>query len=104
MEAREKKKLSTPQCQVVIKLIEKKGRDKRFIKNWPPIALLNVDYKIIATALATRLRETLPNLISFQQTAYVKNRFIGEGGRLISDILEMSESLNLKGYIVTVDI
>ena len=34
----------------------------------------------------------------------MKNRFIGEGGRLISDILEMSESLNLKGYIVTVDI
>ena len=43
-------------------------------------------------------------LISFQQTAYVKNRFIDEGGRLISDILEMSESFNLKGYIVTVDI
>ena len=54
--------------------------------------------------LATRLIETLPKLISFQQTAYVKNRFIGEWGRLISDILEMSESLNLKGYIVTVDI
>ena len=34
----------------------------------------------------------------------MKNRFIGEGGRLISDILEMSENLNLKGYIVTVDI
>ena len=36
-------------------------------------------------------------LISFRQTAYVKNRFIGEGGRLISDILKMSESFNLKG-------
>ena len=34
----------------------------------------------------------------------MKNRFIGEGGRLISDILEMSESLSLKNYIVTVDI
>ena len=34
----------------------------------------------------------------------MKNRFIGEGGRLISDIFEMSESLNLKGYILTVDI
>ena len=34
----------------------------------------------------------------------MKNRFIGEGGRLISDILEMSESLNLTGYIATVDI
>ena len=36
--------------------------------------------------------------------AYVKNRFIGEGRRLIYDILEMSKSLNLKGYIVTVHI
>ena len=26
--------LSTSQKQVIIKLIEKKGRDKRFIKNW----------------------------------------------------------------------
>ena len=104
MEAREKKELSTSQCQAVIKLIEKKERDKRFIKNWCPISLLNVDYKIIAKALATRFKETLPKLISFQQTAYVRNRFVGEGGKLISDILEMSESLNLKGYIVTVDI
>ena len=104
MEAREKKKLSTSQPQAVIKLIEKKERDKWFIKNWRPTSLLNVDYKIIAKALATRLKETLPKLMSFQQTAYVRNRFIGEGGRLISDILEMSESLNLKGYVVTVDI
>ena len=33
MEAREKKKLSTSQRQAVIKLIEKKERVKRFIKN-----------------------------------------------------------------------
>ena len=54
--------------------------------------------------LATSLKETLSKLISFQQTVYVKSRFIVEGGRLISDILEMIESLNLIGYIVTVDI
>ena len=34
----------------------------------------------------------------------MKNRFIGEGGRLISDKLEMNESLYLQGYIATVDI
>ena len=62
-----------------------------------------MDYKITSKALATRLKETLPDLISCQQTAYVKNRFIGEGGRLISDILEISNVLNLRGYIVTVD-
>ena len=54
--------------------------------------------------LATSLKETLSKLISFQQTVYVKKRFVDEGGRLISDILEMIERLNLKGYIVTVDI
>ena len=49
------------------------------------------------------MKETPTTLLSFQQTAYVKNSFVGEGGRLISDILEMSECLNLKGYIVTAD-
>ena len=34
----------------------------------------------------------------------MKNGFIGEGGRRISDILEISEGLNLKSYILTVDI
>ena len=29
--------LSTSQKQAIIKLIEKKDRDKRFIKNWRPI-------------------------------------------------------------------
>ena len=48
------------------------------------------------------LKQTLPKLISFQQTAYVKNKFLGEERRLTSDILEMSESLQLKGYIVIV--
>ena len=69
-----------------------------------PISLLNVDYKIIAKALATKLKETLPKLIFLQQMAYVRNRFPGEGGSLISDILEISESLSLKGCIVTIDI
>ena len=34
----------------------------------------------------------------------MKNRFIGEGGRLIPDLLEISKSLDLKGYVVTVGI
>ena len=88
----------------MIKLIEKKDRDKRFIKNWRPISLLNIDYKIISKLFATRLKDVLPSLISSEQTAYVVKRFIGEVGRLISDLLEMSDKLNIKGYLITVDI
>ena len=36
-QANEKGQLSISQRQVVIKLIEKKNRDKRYIKNWRPI-------------------------------------------------------------------
>ena len=57
------KKLNMSQWQAVIKTIEKKDRDKRYIKNWRPISLLNVDFKIMSKALATRLKETLPDLI-----------------------------------------
>ena len=75
-----------------------------FIKNWRPISLLNVDYKIISKALASRVKKVLPNLISPQQTAYVENRFIGESGRLIADITEITDVINKEGFLVTMDI
>ena len=46
----------------------------------------------------------MPTLISSQQTAYVKNRFFGECGRLISDIIEISGCFNITGFFVTMDI
>ena len=96
--------LSISERQAVIKLIEKKDRDKRYIKNWRPISLLNVDTKILSKAISNKLKTALPTLISSQQTAYVKNRFIGESGRLISDIIEISSWFNMIGFLVIMDI
>ena len=50
-----------------------------------------------------RLKEVLSKIICSNQTAYVKDRFIGEGGRLISDILEMTDDLHMEGILVTID-
>ena len=63
-----------------------------------------MDYKIISKPLASRLKKVLPNLISTQQTTYVKNRFIVESGRLIADIIEITNILNKEGILVTMDI
>ena len=52
--------------------------------------------------LAERLKKVFPSLISKNHT--VKGRFISEGGRLISDILEISNSLKIKGFLMTLDI
>ena len=46
----------------------------------------------------------LPFLISSNQTAYVKGRFTSEGGRPFSDILQVTDFLNLRGLVVTLDI
>ena len=100
----DKGELSNSQKQVVIKLIEKKDEDKRLIQNWRPISLLNVDLKIFSKALADRIKKYLPFLISSNRTAYVEGRFIGEGGRLFSDILQVTDFLNLRGLVVTADI
>ena len=51
--------------------------------------MLNVDSKIISKAISEKLKEVVPDLISSQQTAYV-NRHIGESGRLISGIIEIT--------------
>ena len=60
--------------------------------------------KIISKVNSTRIKGVLPYLISSNQTAYVKNRFISESGRVISDILELTKTLALEGFLVTIDI
>ena len=66
--------------------------------------MLNVDAKTLSKAIPKKLKTVLHTLISSQQTAYVKNRFIGESGRLISDIVESSNWFNITGFLVTMNI
>ena len=87
--------LSTSQRQAaVIKLLEKKSRDKRLISNWRPISLINFDTKLLSKVLAERLKKVLPSLMKHNQTAYVANRFLGESVRLISDILDITKTIS----------
>ena len=74
------------------------------IKNWRPVSLLNIDAKRISKILAKRIKKHLPSLISSNQTACVDKKFITEGRPLISDILEITDLLKIKGLLLTVDI
>ena len=89
--------------QAMITLIEKKGKDKRFLKNWRPISLINVDTKVASKFLAIRVRKVLNSLIHSDQTAYLKDRYIGESVRLISDILEYTDDNDIDAILFSAD-
>lgn len=61
----------------LIKLIPKK-MDKKLLKDWRPLTILNTTYKILAKLLAIRLKRVLPSLISKQQTGFILGRHILE--------------------------
>ena len=96
--------MSISQKQAIIKLIEKKDRDKRFIKNWRPISFLNVNMKLISKILASRLKSVISTIVNENQVACVSNRFISESSRLISDVLEITNTLDIEGLLMAIDI
>lgn len=73
------------------------------LKNWRPISLLNVDYKIIARIMSNRLKNVLPNIISDSQTCCIIGKDIADTLVSIRDIIEMSEIDEMEGYIVKID-
>ena len=89
--------------KTVVKLIPKKDADLKLIKNWRPITLLNCDYKIATKAIPSRIKTLLPNLISDDQTGFIKDRFIGENIRLIDSVMKFTASKNIPGLLLFLD-
>ena len=94
-----REELSYSQKLSVISLIHKKNE-----KDFRPISLTNVDYKIIAFVFAKRLQNILPQLVNKNQTAYIKGRYIGKNARLILDIFEYCENENSDGILLFLDL
>ena len=65
--------------------------------------MLNTDLKRFLDTLAAKLKYVHLSLITSQRTPNVQNRYIGEAGRVTSDILDISDKLSINGYLVTVD-
>ena len=74
--------MSNSQKQGVITLIEKEGKNAMDVKNYRPITLLNVDYKILSKVLARRIKEVLGEVVHHDQVGYIKDRNIGGGGEI----------------------
>ena len=93
--------ITARQCQITC--LPKGDKPREFLKNWRPISLLNVTYKLISATLANRLKQVLPNIISETQTGFLQHRFIGESTRLIYDLMSYAEEHNQKGLLMLID-
>jgi len=78
--------MSHSQRHGVISLIHKKG-ERDLCKNYRPISLLCVDYKIASRAISARLRTVISSLVSDDQPYCIPGRFIGENIRLLQDAI-----------------
>ena len=54
------------QKQAAIKSIQRKDRDEKFIQNWRPICLLNIDFKIADTLNCSYCNYEIGNTLNFE--------------------------------------
>ena len=98
-----KGKLSYSLRQSIITCLPKGNKDRQCLKNWRPISLLCVIYKMASAVITERMKPYLEKIISRNQTGFLKGRYIGESTRLIYDIMYYTETNKLPGLLVQID-
>ena len=76
-------------------LLYKGKGERKNIKNWRPVSLLNCDYKILTKILANRISPVLPDLIDESQTCGVPGRNSFENLYNIEAIIHQIQDQNL---------
>jgi exonuclease III len=71
-----------------ISLLCKDPNNSENMKNWRPISLLNVDYKILSKVLTTRLGNVMASIIHPNQTSGIKGRSIVDNLHLLRNIFD----------------
>jgi hypothetical protein len=85
-----------------IGLLYKKG-DSRDPRNYRPITLLQVDYKIPAKILVARMKKVVNNSVSKEQLGFVPKRLIGEATHLLKLAQAYPEEEGRDGLLLALD-
>jgi exonuclease III/uncharacterized protein Smg (DUF494 family) len=96
-------KLNISQRRGIISLIPKPQKNLEELKNWRPITLLNNDYKYLTKLLAKRLEGTLSDIISSDQSGFIKGRYIGCNTQRLQNLIEMVKQDNTEGILINID-
>uniref|UniRef100_A0A670JD11 Reverse transcriptase domain-containing protein n=1 Tax=Podarcis muralis TaxID=64176 RepID=A0A670JD11_PODMU len=90
--------------EAFITLIPKVETEKTQLRNYRPISLLNVDYKIFADILANRFKKVLNEVIHKDQAGFLPGRHLYDNTRNIIDILELLQTnLHTRAVLIFID-
>ena len=87
----------------IINLIYKNKGNVEDLKNWRPITLLNVDYKILTKILTERLKNQTENIINNLQSCGCKNRSIINNALNIQTIINYIQKENYDAALISFD-
>ena len=89
--------------RTIITCLPKGNKPREKLKNWRPLSMLSVLYKIASASLANRVKPVLNKIISKIQTGFVPGRYIGESTRLVYDLMHHTEEKNIPGLLMLID-
>ncbi len=80
-----------------------KKNDRLETKNWHPISLLNIDYKIATRAISGHLLAVIGFVVGPDQTCGVPGRTISENLFFIQDLIEYAEQEDIPLALLSLD-
>ena len=102
-EAHKKQTLPDSLSLSYITLIPKDNPDKTQMKNYRPISLLNVDYKIISKTITNKLQPYMSKLIHADQQCSIIGRKIQNHLHFIRDIITYTQEKQMHAAIISLD-
>ncbi len=81
-----------------------KGKGDRLERaNWHPLTMLNVDYKILAKVLTTRISAVMDTLVHSDQTCAVPGRDIRDGVLHLYNLVETAICKHKSAILLSID-
>ncbi len=101
--ALEKGALPRDQTTALITLLLKKGKDPLECSSYRPISLLSRDSKLLAKVLALRLDRCIGDLITYDQSGFLRGRFAADNIRRLLHIIQQADSYTASSAILSLD-
>lgn len=89
--------------EAIISVIPKGKKDREHCQNYRPISLLNTDYKMFSSILASRIQLFLSDLIDEDQTGFVKGRQTFDNIRRTLHVIDRAHRNKLPVGLISLD-